>query len=580
MNAATKALHDLLAREWDYRMEQHPTEASTLGDRRFNDRWQDLSLEAIRKRYDHQRRVLGELRSIERSELSARDQLNVDLFAKDCEWDIEEYGYRWYLIPLNQRGGPQTADELADLLPFDTPKDYEDWLARLRSFPQYLAQTQELMETGIAERMVLPRVVMQRVTFQIDQQIVNDPATSRFYKPFRRFPASIAASEQTRLASAAQKAIGLGIVPAFRRFRDFFVQRYLPACWDQAGIWQLPNGEALYAFFVRRYTTANLTPQGVYQVGLEEVRRLRGEMQATMAQAGFRGSLPAFFHLLRTDPRFFSPTPQELLDAYRALAKRIDPRLVKVFRVLPRMPYGVEPIPAQVAPDTTTAYYQPGAADGSRAGTYYVNLYRPETRPKWEMTALTLHESVPGHHLQMALAMELTDLPPFRRYGYYHAFGEGWGLYAETLGYEMGLYEDPYAKFGQLTYDMWRAVRLVVDPGIHVLRWSRQQAINYFMENAAKQELDVVNEIDRYIAWPGQALAYKIGQLKIRALRDRASQALGTRFDVKAFHQAVLEEGALPLDILERNIDTWIRASQAAGRPAAEGKTEAGGSST
>jgi len=345
---------------------------------------------------------------------------------------------------------------------------------------------------------------------------------------------------------------------SFVTFKRFFTDEYLPACFDQVGIWQVPNGEALYAFDVRKFTTTNLTPAQVHQIGLDEVARIEAAMETVRASTDFKGSRDEFFKYLRTDPRFFEKTPDDLLESYRALAKRVDPELVKLFRTLPRMPYGVLPIPAAVAPDTTAAYYSQGAADGSRAGTYYVNLYRPEMRPKWEMTALTLHESVPGHHIQIALGMEQTDLPNFRRYGFYNAFGEGWALYAESLGDEMGLYDDPYSKFGQLTYDMWRAVRLVVDTGMHSMRWTRQQAIDYFMAKAAKAELDVLNEIDRYIAWPGQALSYYLGERAILEARARAEKALGERFNVRAFHDAVLELGSVPLPILTARIERFI----------------------
>jgi uncharacterized protein (DUF885 family) len=557
---ATVALRHFFDAEWDWSLERDPTWASTLGDRRWNDRWEDLSLEAIEHNHQHRVAALERLSGIDRARLSSRDQLNYDLFRRDYATAIEEHAFRWYLIPLNQRGGIQTANELADQLRFETVKDYEDWIARLKSFPAHMDQTVALMREGIRQKMLLPRVVMQRVPAQIDQQIVSDPASSPFYKSFRRFPDSIAKPERDRLAQAGREAIGSGVVRSFVGLKRFFNDEYLPACFDRVGVWQVPNGEALYAFDVRKFTTTNLTPAEVHRIGLDEVARIESAMETVRASTDFKGSREEFFHYLRTDQRFFEKTPEDLLGAYRALAKRVDPELVKLFRTLPRMPYGVAPIPAEVAPDTTTAYYVQGAADGSRAGTYYVNLYKPETRPTWEMTALTLHESVPGHHIQIALSMEQGDLPNFRRYGFYNAFGEGWALYAESLGDEMGLYDDPYAKFGQLTYDMWRAVRLVVDTGMHSMRWSRQQAIDYFMAKAAKSELDVVNEIDRYIVWPGQALAYKIGQLKIRELRNKATAALAGHFDVREFHEVVLGEGALPLDILERGVNEWIRS--------------------
>jgi prolyl oligopeptidase len=320
----------------------------------------------------------------------------------------------------------------------------------------------------------------------------------------------------------------------------------------------LPNGAELYAYFVRHYTTTNETPEQVHEIGLKEVARINAEMQQVMQQTGFKGSRQEFFKFLRTDPQFFYKTPEELFEAYKAIAKTVDPNLVKIFRTLPRQPYGVEAIPTTFAADTTTAYYRAGAPDGSRAGTYFVNLYKPDTRPKWEMMALTLHESVPGHHLQIARAQEMGEMPKFRRFAGYTAFVEGWGLYAESLGDDMGLYDDPYSKFGQLTYEMWRAVRLVVDTGIHAKHWTREQAIQYFMENAPKHELDITNEIDRYIAWPGQALAYKTGELKIKELRERSRHELGDKFDIKEFHDVVLGSGSLPLDILERNVTNWI----------------------
>jgi uncharacterized protein (DUF885 family) len=435
----------------------------------------------------------------------------------------------------------------------------------MRSFPRLMEQTLALMREGASARMLWPKIVLQRVTGQLDKQIVERPEQSPFYKPFREFHSSIAASERERLSLAAREVISSNIVPAFKQLREYFVGEYLPASFDHVGIWQLPQGQETYAFLARKNTTTNLTPQQIHEKGLSEVARIRAEMQKVMTQVGFKGTHKEFFKKLRTDKDFYYKTPDELLNAYRAMSRLIDPQLVKVFKTLPRTPYGVVPIPEKSAPDTTTAYYNQPAADGSRAGLYYVNLYKPETRPKYEMMALSLHEAVPGHHLQIARAMELGDIPKFRRYGGYTAFVEGWGLYAESLGEEMGLYDDPYSKFGQLTYEMWRAVRLVVDTGMHQMKWDRQRAIDFFLDNAAKSEQDIVNEIDRYITDPGQALAYKIGELKIKELRARASRELGSRFDLREFHDIVLGSGALPLDVLERNVDAWIRLEQVKG---------------
>jgi len=558
-NQTTRALNDLFAAEWDYTMQQNPTWASRLGDRRWNDRWEDASLAAIERRHARALAALDKLRKIDRRKLHPPDQLNYDLFKKEYETSVEENQFRWYLVPLNQREGVQTADELADALRFETIKDYEDWIARLRALPRYLDQTVALMREGIRARMLLPKITMQRVPNQIDKQIVDAPEASPFFKPLKSFPGSVPEKDRARLTQAAKDAISSGVIPAYKGFKEFFVKEYLPASFDQVGAWQMRDGDRMYAFFARKYTTTQLTPKEVHETGLAEVKRISVAMQAVMDKVGFQGTRQEFFKFLRTDPRFYFKSGEELLDAYRALTRRIDPQLVKIFRTLPRTPYGVEPIPDKIAPDTTTAYYREPAADGSRAGTYFVNLYQPETRPKWEMMALSLHESVPGHHLQIALAFEQGELPNFRRYGGYTAFIEGWGLYSESLGEEMGLYDDPYAKFGQLTYEMWRAVRLVVDTGIHAQHWDRQRAIDFFLEHAAKNENDVINEVDRYISWPGQALAYKIGELKIKELRARARRELGDTFDLKEFHEVVLRSSAVPLDILEEQIRAWIK---------------------
>lgn len=557
-STASARLQALLEAEWEYGLREAPTWASQLGDKRYNDRWPDVSLEAIERRHAHRQEVLQQLRAIPFDELTSPDQLNYRLFRRQLEEELEAHRYRMFLIPLDQRGGIQDESSLADSLSFDSVRDYEDWLQRLRTLPAYVEQTMTLMRQGLRERIVQPQIVMRRVPAQIRRQIVEQPTESLFYKPFKSFPAEIPPGERERLQQAAQAAIREHVVPAYRRFAEFFEQDYLPQCFPQVGAWQLPQGEAFYAFAARQHTTTTLTPREIHEIGLREVARIRSEMERIKQQVGFQGSLTEFFEHLRTSPQFQIRDPQQLLRAYQAFCKTIDPQLPKLFRTLPRIPYGVEPIPENMAADTTAAYYRPPSADGSRAGTFFVNLYRPESRPTYEIPALSLHEAVPGHHLQIALATELTDLPAFRRFTGFTAFVEGWALYSESLGDQLGAYDDPYAKFGQLTYEIWRAIRLVVDTGVHALRWSREEALDYFRQNAAKTELDIVNEVDRYIAWPGQALAYKIGELKIKELRDRAQQRLGDRFDLREFHDVILRQGAVPLDVLEELVEAWL----------------------
>jgi uncharacterized protein (DUF885 family) len=556
-------LHQLFDAEWERGLRENPVAASYLGDRRYNDLWPDLSLKAIEASHRADRAALDALRAIDRAALSPADQLNRDLFERELGERIEGFRFRGFLVPLDHSNGIHTTSELADVLRFQTAEDYADWIRRMETFGAYMDQTIALMRLGVKEARTAPRVILRRQPEQIRAQLTDDPTKSPFYAPFLAMPAAIPAVEQAALKARAAKAIATVVVPQHRRYEKFFLNEYLPKCRESVGASALPDGAAYYAFRARAFTTTEMTPDQIHEVGQAEVKRIRGEMEKVIAQVGFQGSFAEFLVHLRTDPKFYFSDPQALLTEYQAFSKRIDPELPKLFRTMPRMPYGVKPIPDTSAPTTTTAYYNQPAADGSRAGYYYVNLYKPETRPKYEIEALSLHEAVPGHHFQIALAMELGELPKFRRYGGYTAFVEGWGLYAESLGTEMGFYKDPYSRFGQLTYEMWRAVRLVVDTGMHAKGWSREQAIEFFKANAAKSENDIVNEIDRYIAWPGQALAYKIGELKIKELRARATAKLGPRFDVRDFHDVVLLSGALPLAILERNVDAWI-AEQAA----------------
>ncbi|MDQ3220612.1 MAG: DUF885 domain-containing protein [Acidobacteriota bacterium] len=557
-NPETQKLNTFFDSEWQWTLENYPTFASYLGDKRYNTRWEDVSISALEARNRRRVEALARLKQIDRTKLSVKDQVNYDLFLQDSESSIENFNTRLYLLPISQRSGIQTADELADLIIFETVKDYDDWIARLNAFPAFMDQTLALLREGKASGMIWSGQVLTRVPAQLDKQIVRDAELSSFYSPFKNFAKDIPANEQERLRAKAKEAINTKIIPSFQKLKTYFEVEYLPAAYPAAGIWQMKGGDKIYEFLARDYTTTNLTPKEIHEKGLSEVARIRAEMEKIKTQVGFKGSLLEFFVYLRSDSKFFYKTPEELLSAYRAISKRIDPETVKVFRTFPRSPYGVIPIPDKIAPDTTTAYYNAPSADGSRPGYYYVNLYKPETRPKWEMMALSIHEAVPGHHFQIALQQELGEMPNFRKYGGYTAFVEGWGLYSESLGEDMGLYSDPYDKFGQLTYEMWRAIRLVVDTGMHYFKWDRQKAIDFFKANAAKTEQDIVNEIDRYISNPGQALAYKIGELKIKELRAKSRAALGDKFDVKEFHDVVLLSGAVPLSILEKNVNEWI----------------------
>ncbi len=563
---ADARLDSLFQSEWERGLRQDPLAATYAGDHRYDDRWPDLSAGALAKSHANDLVVLKTLAGIAPASLTDANRLSHKLFRRMYQESVDAYQWGLQYMPINQRGGVQTVSELAGLIEFSSARDYENWIARLDGIGPYVDQNIALMREGVRRGLMQPKVVMQRVPDQIAQQVVADPEASPFYAPFRSMPADMPAAEQERLRAAGRAAIMRSVVPAYRRLQDYFVKDYLPACTDSVGVWALPGGEAWYQQRIAWFTTTDLTADQIHQIGLGEVARIRGEMQKIIEQVGFKGSFAEFLHYLRTDPKFHYTDPEQLQQAYMAMAKRIDPLLPQYFGRLPRMPYGVRPIPAQSAPDTTTAYYNGPGLDGRRAGYYYVNLYKPESRPKYEIPVLTIHEAVPGHHLQIALAQELSDLPMFRRDLEATAFVEGWALYSESLGQDMGLYADPYDKFGQLTYEMWRAVRLVVDTGMHHKQWTREQAIQFFKDNAAKDELDIVNEIDRYISWPGQALAYKIGELKIKELRSRAESTLGPAFDLRAFHDVVLGSGAIPLDVLEANVQRWIAERPAAAR--------------
>lgn len=554
---ASRQLQALLDATWARDMAADPLLATYVGETAHNAAWPDLSPAARAARQAADRDALAQLQTIPRAALPEQEALTHELFEQELQGRLRLQAFFHEAYAITAREGPQSLNELAELMPLDTPADVQVWLRRLQGLPGYLAQFQALLAEAVAHGHTQPRFLMERVLAPLDAQLVDDPTASPFFSAFHALPAAWPEAEALRAAAIA--VIHEQVVPAYRRFRAFFAEDYLGACRESHGIWDSPQGEAYYANRIAHHTSTPLSAQDIHQIGLAEVARIQDEMQAVMASLDFEGSLQDFFEWLRTDPRFYAPDADSLFAAYVLACKRIDPELPKLFGTLPRTPYGVRPIPDTSAPNTTAAYYAGPSEDGRRAGYYYVNLYRPEMRPLYEVEVLTTHEAVPGHHLQIALAQEQGALPKFRRFAAYNGYLEGWALYAERLGYELGLYRDPFSHFGQLTYDMWRAVRLVVDTGIHAMRWTREEAIDYFRAHAAKSEVDIVNEIDRYIGWPAQALSYKIGQLHLLALRSRAEQALGARFDLRAFHDAVLAGGAVPLDVLARRIDDWIR---------------------
>ncbi len=564
--AANGPLLKLFDTTWQEDLADDPVAATQLGDPRYNDRWPDMSLEAIDRRQKKNYVRLQSLAKINRDKLGKEDQLNFDLFQREIKTRIEEYQFKPWMFANRTFDGPQLIAEVAEFAPFATVKDYDNWIARLNMTGVYVDQWILLLTQGTTERLTQPRITINKVLEQLKGPLTADPEANPFYAPFKKMPASIPAAEQARLTAAGKAAVQVVAIPAFQRFDKFFREVYLPASRDTVGIYDIAGGEQYYRNRIKYYTTVdNMDAARIHNLGLEEVKRIRAEMEKTLEGINFLGTVEQFLGFMRTDPRFFYKTPEELMAAYEKTARGIEPQLPKLFGQLPKTPFGIRAIPAASAPTTTTAYYQPPSLDGSRPGNYYVNLYKPEMRPMWEIEALTAHESVPGHHLQIALSYELTGLPQFRRNAGYTAFIEGWALYSEKLGYDLGLYKDDFSKFGQLNYDMWRAVRLVVDTGIHAFKWNRDQAVYFFKQNTGKSDLDIQNEVDRYISWPGQALAYKIGQLRIQALRAEAEKALGERFDVRAFHDKLLGSGALPLAVLDVEMRAWI-AEQSARR--------------
>jgi uncharacterized protein (DUF885 family) len=548
--------------EWQFELSQSPVYATAMGVKGYETLWRDNSLEAIGARRSHNKETVNTLKGFKKEDLSETNQLNLRLFTDLAKKELEIDQFNRHLLPFSHRGGIQLAHEDAETLPFKNPQDYRFWIERLKNLDQRVNQTIVLAKLGIKKGYKAPKVLMNRVDRQIDLQSRDNVNKNPFFKIFINLPDSIPDEEKTAIRAEAKKVIEEVVIPSYQLLGKYFKDEYLPQSRGTVGLYDIPDGRKLYEVLAKSFTTTNLSPKEIHQIGLDEVQRIRGEMEVVIKELEFEGSFKDFLTFLREDERFYYKTSEELFEGYLAVSKRIDPELVKLFGNLPRTPYGLRAIPEESAPDTTTAYYMSPSPDGLRAGYYYVNLYKPETRPKFEMEVLSVHEAVPGHHLQISLAMEMGEMPMFRRVSPYTAFVEGWGLYSESLGYDLGLYKDPYSKFGQLTYDMWRAVRLVVDTGMHYYEWDRQKAIDFFLDNAGKSELDIINEIDRYIVMPGQALAYKIGQMKFLSLKQKARTELGEEFNIRDFHDTVLSQGALPLNELDSIIESYIQENK------------------
>ena len=551
-------LKKLFEIDWERGVQESPEFATDLGYPGLDDRWTDMSEAAIAQRKSESAWPLGVIKTIRRDALSPADQLNYDLFRRGAELGVEGNQYPGELLAINQLGGvQQTVAQVVDEMPHGTVKQYENILGRLRAAPGLIDQNIALLRRGVAAGVTTPRIVLRNVPDQILRVIPEDPMTSPLLKPFTDFPPTVPRDERDRLKSEAIK-IYQQLAPAYRHLHDYLAQEYIPKARDTIAWEALPEGQKWYRLAVREQTTTEMTPTEIHDLGLREVKRIHAEMEQVAASAGHKGDLEGYIKYLRTEPRFYYTDQESLLSGYRDLAKQVDPVLPGFFGKLPRLTYGIKAIPAFAAESAPMAYYQSGSEKAGRPGWFFANTSNLSSRPKWEMPVLVLHESVPGHHLQLSLAQEMENVPEFRKYNGYTAFAEGWALYCEHLGEEMGFYKQPETKFGELTFEMWRACRLVVDTGIHSEGWSRQQSIDYMMSNAGKGEHEATVEVDRYIVSPGQALAYKIGQLDMLSLRAQATRELGDKFDVRAFHDALLANGSLPLPILDNLMKAWI----------------------
>ena len=546
--------------DWQNTLNDNPLFASYTGDKRQNNKISSNNIDKFNKNKKSDEQSLKLLRSIDESKLTEENKLNYKLKEFDLLNSIGTREFPTYYLRLNQRGGIQSFYETGNRLVYTSKQDYFDWLERLKQFESNIYNAVEINKEGLSKGHTQPKLVTRGVIAQLKSIIESNIDSNPYMKVFLEADDSFfTETEKANLINEAKNLVQNKINPAYEKLFNFLQDDYLPNSRDSIGIKDIPNGSDYYEFLAKYYTTTDLTPEEIHNIGLREIKRIRLEMEQIIAQVNWDGDFNSFLNYLRTSPRFYYDNGEDLFNAYLIMSKTIDPLLPKIFKEFPRAPYGVKPIPAETAPFTTTAYYN--SPSPGRPGYFYANLYKPESRPKYEIPVLTVHEAVPGHHFQISIAQELENVPTFRKYQGITAFVEGWGLYSEELGEYINIYDDPYDKFGQLTYDMWRAIRLVVDTGMHYFDWSRQDAINLFLENSAKSQLDIENEVDRYIAWPGQALAYKIGQLKILELRNKSEELLGDKYDIKDFHYEVLKRGSLPLDLLEFYIDKWIEES-------------------
>jgi len=552
-------------------MAEYPELATAYGYPGQNMRWTDYSQAAISSLADYLNKSLERLVGIARAQLNGEDQVSYDLYRDLLETAVRGLEFHndanpikgviphnlW--MPMNQLEGiQQDIPRVLAMMPANTREDYENIVLRLERVSPLIDQTIALMEQGLPMKLTPPKITFRDVPAQVRAQIFDEPMKSPLLEAFRKIPSAIQEAQASDLKGRAIAAYRQSVVPALAKLHDFLLARYLPNCRETTDAASLPDGTDLYDYNIKWHTTTNKTAQEIHEIGLAEVKRIKGEIDQVMAAASFKGSYEEFKELLGSDAQFYFRDAQSLLISYRDIAKRADAELARLFARLPQTPYGVKAVPDAIAPSQTTAYYDPGSLAAGRAAFMFANTHKLESRPKWEMEALTLHEAVPGHHLQISIAQELQGLPEFRKNSSHTAFVEGWALYSESLGEEMGFYDDPYSKFGQLTYEMWRAIRLVVDTGLHTMGWTRDQAINFFHEYSAKTDQDIIVEVDRYIVWPGQALGYKMGQLKIHELRTNAQRRLGSKFNIRQFHNVILSHGAVPLDLLEVQVNSWV----------------------